>query len=95
MATTMRTLRPRKDETLQQVCEHADFLNRIGSLDAQHAQAAYGITWARQTGRLPGVVEQTLAAMRGREAGALICEVAAQCRTVGAVPNYLIGRYCV
>lgn len=56
-------------------------------------QAAYGISWAIETGRLDWRIAQPLEALDAAGRAALIVEVAEHCPATGDVPAYLIGRF--
>ena len=57
-------------------------------------QGAYGVSWARNTGRLPGVVEIAIRGLVGKAAIRLIADTADACATSAEVPAYLIRRHC-
>ncbi len=56
-------------------------------------QAAYGISWAIETGRLDWRIAQPLEALDAPGRAALIVEVAERCPATGDVPAYLIQRF--
>jgi hypothetical protein len=56
---------------------------------AMNETAAYGIAWARQTGRLSGEVEIRLMSLRPYQKVQLATLVADRCQVIGDVPAFL------
>ena len=66
---------------------------RLGNLRAE--QSAYGIAYARQTGRVSGTTELALRKLSGQETYDLMADVIANTKTIGDVAGYLNKRFGV
>lgn len=66
-----------------------------GDMDWPHSidTAMYGISDARTTGRLSGVIEYKLRALSDWQWCSLVADVAAACPVTADVPRYLIERF--
>lgn len=72
-------------ERLDTVCRYV----RYGELPPRFAQIAYGVQWARQTGRLSGMAEMQLRAIDRAELATLIVDCEADCAAIGDIPRWL------
>lgn len=67
---------------------------RVDGFPVLANSAAYGVAWARQTGRVPGSVDLALRALNGAEMLRLLEEVAVEFgMACHGVPRFLNERY--
>lgn len=79
--------------TLQQIVRQTEGSDRELSREHDITQAALGVGYAYETGRLPGEVHLKLRRMNGMETIQLIGEIADKKLTQARVPEYLIKKY--
>lgn len=92
LAEMVAHLAPTRRDTLGTVLLLTDTAARSGDLNWNLSQAAYGISWAIETGRLDGAIASRLMALKGKAAAKLVAEVASACAVSAEVPRYLISR---
>ena len=96
-ATTLSAMFPAKalcsaESTLNDRLETICRFVRYGELPGHYDAIAYGIQWARQTGRISGQVEMALRGLNRRQLAALVVACAAGCGCTGQVPAWLNTR---
>ncbi len=84
---------PSADSTLTDRLDTVCRFVRYGDLPDHFDTIAYGMLWARATGRVGGQVEMRLRALNRRNLAGLVITCAAACRSIGEVPTWLNNRY--
>lgn len=82
---------------------HAEFVMRIttsvmrtvdrDSLDRSYWEAAYGLSWGVETGRIAHWIVGKLGEMDTRQLLGFIYQISVDCATIGDVPRYVIAWY--
>lgn len=86
-------VKSRTKRTTQQVIDDVCRFYRYDELPHDCYNAAYGVAWAIQTGRLSGTIVAEIESLSAYQFCGLIGEVADKCRVQNDVPRYLIAKF--